>query len=89
MQDGMRMFSRMTTIGATLGLAVSMAACSESGGGQSSTTGGSGGSTGDIKIGVVLDITGAGASLGVPERQTIEMLNDQINACLLYTSRCV
>ncbi len=80
MQDGMRMFSRMTTIGATLGLAVSMAACSESGGGQSSTTGGSGGSTGDIKIGVVLDITGAGASLGVPERQTIEMLNDQINA---------
>jgi branched-chain amino acid transport system substrate-binding protein len=80
MQDGMRMFSRMTTIGVTLGLAVSMAACSESGGGQSSTTAGSGGSTGDIKIGVILDITGAGASLGVPERQTIEMLNDQINA---------
>jgi branched-chain amino acid transport system substrate-binding protein len=60
---------------------VSIAACSEQvGGGQSSTTAGSAGSTGDIKIGVVLDITGAGASLGVPERQTIEMLADQVNA---------
>lgn len=36
--------------------------------------------TGPIKIGAVLDITGAGASLGVPERQTLEMLADQLNA---------
>jgi len=36
--------------------------------------------TGDIKIGAVLDITGAGASLGVPERQTLELLVGQVNA---------
>jgi len=36
--------------------------------------------TGPIKIGAVLDITGAGASLGVPERRTIELLAKQLNA---------
>ncbi len=35
--------------------------------------------SGPIRIGAVLDITGAGASLGVPERQTLEMLADQLN----------
>ena len=34
---------------------------------------------GPIKMGVVLDITGAGASLGVAERETIEMLADRVN----------
>ena len=43
------------------------------------TTGAGGGETDPIKIGAVLDITGAGASLGVPERQTLEMLADQLN----------
>lgn len=35
---------------------------------------------GPITIGAVLDITGAGASLGVPERQTLELLAEQLNA---------
>jgi branched-chain amino acid transport system substrate-binding protein len=43
-------------------------------------TGGAAGEEGAIKIGAVLDITGAGATLGVPERQTLEMLAEQVNA---------
>src|SRR5690554_256148 len=34
---------------------------------------------GPIKIGAVLDITGVGASLGVPEQNTLNMLADQLN----------
>lgn len=34
---------------------------------------------GPIVIGAVLDITGAGASLGVPERDTLQLLADQLN----------
>ncbi|WP_327090925.1 ABC transporter substrate-binding protein [Nonomuraea sp. NBC_01738] len=37
-------------------------------------------STGDIVIGAVLDITGAGATLGGPEKQTLELLAEQANA---------
>ena len=70
---------RLVSFGLAVGLATTLAACSESGSSGSSASG-SAASTGDIKIGVVLDITGAGASLGVPERQTIEMLADQVNA---------
>jgi branched-chain amino acid transport system substrate-binding protein len=57
--------------------ALTLTACAESdegGGGE-----GGGDDSGPIKIGAVLDITGAGASLGVPERQTLEMLADQVN----------
>jgi branched-chain amino acid transport system substrate-binding protein len=57
---------------------LTLAGCAES----TTTDGGAGqtaAATGDIKIGVVLDITGAGASLGVPERQTIELLTKQVN----------
>jgi branched-chain amino acid transport system substrate-binding protein len=36
-------------------------------------------SSGPIKIGAVLDITGAGASLGVPERKALELLTKQLN----------
>ena len=70
---------RLVSFGLAVGLATTLAACSESGSSGSSASGAAA-STGDIKIGVVLDITGAGASLGVPERQTIEMLADQVNA---------
>jgi branched-chain amino acid transport system substrate-binding protein len=59
-------------------VALVAAGCAEStapGGGTKS-----GSATSDIKIGAVLDITGAGASLGVPERQTLEMLADQVNS---------
>ena len=56
--------------------ALALAGCAESEGG-----GGDGGDdSGPIKIGAVLDITGAGASLGVPERQTLRMLAQQLNA---------
>ena len=59
-------------------VALATAGCAES----TATSGGtgSGSATGDIKIGAVLDITGVGASLGVPERQTLEMLADQVNS---------
>jgi len=55
--------------------ALTLTACAESeSGGESG-----GDDSGPIKIGAVLDITGAGASLGVPERQTLEMLAQQVN----------
>lgn len=73
----MRRIARIVSIGAVVGLGVSLAACSESGGSSSTT---SAAATGEIKVGAVLDITGAGASLGVPERQTLEMLAAQVNA---------
>jgi branched-chain amino acid transport system substrate-binding protein len=53
-----------------------LAACAEEGG---TGGGGSGDQGGPIKIGAVLDITGAGATLGVPERKTLEMLVKQVN----------
>ena len=77
--DDMQRSMRIIAFGIVAGLATTLAACSESSGGGSAT-GGATSAGGDIKIGVVLDITGAGASLGVPERQTIEMLADQVNA---------
>lgn len=42
--------------------------------------GGAAQSTGPIKVGAILDITGAGASLGVPERQALELLSEQLTA---------
>ena len=73
MQRSMRLLS----MGLALGLATTMAACSET---KSAGTATGGDAGGEIKVGVVLDITGAGASLGVPERQTVEMLAEQVNA---------
>jgi branched-chain amino acid transport system substrate-binding protein len=58
--------------------ALALAGCAESEGGGGG--GGGGDESGPIKIGAVLDITGAGASLGVPERQTLRMLAQQVNA---------
>ncbi|MGB8381747.1 MAG: ABC transporter substrate-binding protein [Dermatophilaceae bacterium] len=75
----MRRIVRIVSIGAAVGLGVSLAACSESGGSSGSSTS-SAATSGEIKIGAVLDITGAGASLGVPERQTLEMLAAQVNS---------
>lgn len=56
--------------------ALALAGCAESDSGGDA----GGDDTGPIKIGAVLDITGAGASLGVPERKTLEMLAKQVNA---------
>ncbi len=61
--------------------ALALTACAESDSGSSSkeqpAAGGSPSSE-PIKIGAILDITGAGASLGVPERQTLVMLDEQL-----------
>ncbi|MDV3221056.1 ABC transporter substrate-binding protein, partial [Intrasporangium sp.] len=60
--------------------ALVLAGCAE--GEETPAPAGTGGAAqeGPIKIGAVLDITGAGATLGVPERQTLEMLAEQVNA---------
>jgi branched-chain amino acid transport system substrate-binding protein len=55
--------------------AVALAGCSTANlGGETE-----GSEDGPIKIGAVLDITGVGASLGVPEQNTLNMLADQVN----------
>jgi branched-chain amino acid transport system substrate-binding protein len=41
---------------------------------------GGGGTTEEYKIGAVLALTGHGSSLGEPEKQTLEMLEDEINS---------
>jgi branched-chain amino acid transport system substrate-binding protein len=60
----------------TLALLLAAAACAEEGDG-----GGEGGGSqeGPIRIGAILDVTGAGASLGAPERDTLQLLADQVN----------
>ena len=61
--------------------ALAVAGCAETEDDGSSAGGGSApAETGPIKIGAVLDVTGAGASLGVPERQTLELLAEQLEA---------
>jgi branched-chain amino acid transport system substrate-binding protein len=65
---------------ATAALTVTAAGCAEESGDGGADTGGDGdGDSGPIRIGVVLDITGAGATLGIAERETIEMLAQQVN----------
>ncbi len=59
--------------------ALVLAGCSTSNLGGSSEADPSADS-GPIKIGAVLDITGVGASLGVPEQNTLQMLADQLKA---------
>lgn len=56
--------------------AIVLAGCSTAnlGGGDTEST-----EDGPIKIGAVLDITGVGASLGVPEQNTLNMLAEQLN----------
>jgi branched-chain amino acid transport system substrate-binding protein len=56
-------------------LALVLTACAEDTSGDDA---GGGDQSGPIKIGAVLDITGAGATLGVPERKTLEMLAKQV-----------
>ncbi len=71
-------------VGAALVLALS--ACAESeptagdGADDGEATGAAAEETDPIRIGAVLDITGVGASLGVPERDTLVMLAEQLNA---------
>jgi branched-chain amino acid transport system substrate-binding protein len=68
--------ARFVAIAAALTLG--LAGCSESA--DTGDDGGPADESGPITLGAVLDITGAGASLGVPERQTLELLADQLQA---------
>ncbi|MGH3344864.1 MAG: ABC transporter substrate-binding protein [Carbonactinosporaceae bacterium] len=69
-------FRRATALALSAGLVLGAAGCAE----QQGDSPGGGDDTGPIKIGAVLDITGAGASLGVPERNTLRMLAKEVNA---------
>lgn len=60
--------------------ALATAGCAESKTSTEAPASGSSAASGPVTIGAVLDITGAGASLGVPERQTLEMLVEKANA---------
>lgn len=72
---------RVVALLAVAALAVAGCAETETEDAGSSAGGGSApAETGPIKIGAVLDVTGAGASLGVPERQTLELLAEQLEA---------
>lgn len=74
-----RTLIRMSAVVASAALVLAGCAESEETPTPAGTSGG-GAEQGPIKIGAVLDITGAGATLGVPERQTLEMLAEQVNA---------
>ncbi len=65
----------VATVAAAL---LALSGCAEEEGGGSG--GGTADASGPIKIGAVLDITGAGASLGGPERQTLTLLAEELNA---------
>lgn len=75
----MKMSPRRTlvpvAVAASLAMALSGCGASNLGG----DTKGDASDDGPIKIGAVLDITGVGASLGVPEQNTLNMLADQLN----------
>ncbi|MHA6668759.1 ABC transporter substrate-binding protein [Homoserinimonas sp. A447] len=60
---------------ASVALALTGCGASNLGGGDDDATS----DDGPIRIGAVLDITGVGASLGVPEQNTLNMLADQLN----------
>ncbi len=70
--------TRTWAVLATTSLLLVAAGCAEDSSGDGG--GEAGAEQGPIKMGVVLDITGAGATLGVAERDTIEMLAERVNA---------
>jgi branched-chain amino acid transport system substrate-binding protein len=72
--------TRSTKVAALLAAAaLAMAGCAESTETDDAAAGASA-ADGPIKVGAILDITGPGASLGVPERQTLELLHEQLEA---------
>ena len=74
----MKLRARALAAGVAALVVAGMTGCAETPSTGGAASGGA--TTGPIKIGAVLDITGAGASLGVPERETLEMLAKQVNA---------
>ncbi len=65
---------RRGAVAAMMALTLAAAGCAEADIGDSGSE-----DSGPITIGAILDITGAGASLGVPERRALEMLTEQAN----------
>ena len=63
-------------VAASIALAFTGCSASNFGGNDG---GGDAAEEGPIKIGAVLDITGVGANLGVPEQNTLNMLAEQLN----------
>jgi branched-chain amino acid transport system substrate-binding protein len=73
--------TRSTRVAALLAAAaLALAGCAESTESDDASGGAPAAEEGLIKIGAILDITGPGASLGVPERQTLELLHEQLEA---------
>ncbi|MCY7366237.1 MAG: ABC transporter substrate-binding protein [Frankiaceae bacterium] len=73
--------TRSTRVAALLAAgALALAGCAESTESDDASGGAAASDEGPIKIGAILDITGPGASLGVPERQTLELLHEQLEA---------
>jgi branched-chain amino acid transport system substrate-binding protein len=60
-------------------IALAFTGCTASNFGGDDGGGGDATESGPIKIGAVLDITGVGANLGVPEQNTLNLLADQLN----------
>lgn len=69
----MGQFRKFGVVATAAILAVAVGACAED------DNGGGGDTGGPIRVGAILDITGAGASLGVPERKTLELLTKKTN----------
>lgn len=69
----MGQFRKFGVVATAAILAVAVGACAEDDNGGGADTGG------PIRVGAILDITGAGASLGVPERKTLELLTKKTN----------
>jgi branched-chain amino acid transport system substrate-binding protein len=68
-----RAFRGIGVVAVAVAVVAAVGACAEN------DSGGGADSGGPIKIGAILDITGAGASLGVPERKTLELLTKKVN----------
>ena len=74
MKQSRRRFLVPVAAMASIALALTGCGANNLGGGGDDDT-----EEGPIRIGAVLDITGVGASLGVPEQNTLNMLADQLN----------
>ncbi|MGO1610071.1 MAG: ABC transporter substrate-binding protein, partial [Agrococcus casei] len=77
-----RTHRRIMPVALAAAAALTLTACGGGGnfGGDDDTGGDGEAEEGPIVIGAVLDITGVGANLGVPEQNTLQMLADQLNA---------
>lgn len=68
---------RLLAVSAASVFAVGLAGCADQQ--DSGSSEGEGGEPDPIQVGVVLDITGPGASVGIPERNTLQLLAFELN----------